>query len=168
MWNRFYIGMWPNFGQDWIFVFSRNVEAYLYRNDSTFPKKTIIQSGPKIWLHLYKEMIPHFLRKQSFHIKCVLFRQCNQYGINSISVIDACLWIHLQEDEQLLGNFTAWLPKTWSMFERRLHFHWKIEMADINREKTLTLARFNWSLQAIFGPRRIDCSEKMEMRCSCI
>ena len=26
-----------------------------------------------------------------FHIKCVLFRQCNQYGINSISVIDASL-----------------------------------------------------------------------------
>ena len=49
--------------------------------------------------HLYKEMIPHFLRKQYFHIKCVLFRQCNQYGINSISVIDASLWIHLQESE---------------------------------------------------------------------
>ena len=58
-----------------------------------------IQSGPKIWLHLYIEMIPHFLRKQCFHIKCVLFRKCNQYGINSISVIDACLWILLQEDE---------------------------------------------------------------------
>ena len=78
------------------YVFLRNVESSLYRNDSTFFKNTIFQSGPKIWLHHYIEMIPHFLRKQCFHIKCVLFRQCNLYGINSISVIDATLWIHLQ------------------------------------------------------------------------
>ena len=51
-------------------------------------KNTIIQSGPKVWLHLYIEAIPHFLRKQCFHIKCILFRQCYQYRINSISVID--------------------------------------------------------------------------------
>ena len=39
-------------------------------------------------------------------------------------------------------------------------------MADIDREKTLTLARFSLSLQTIFGPWRIDCSIKMEMRYS--
>ena len=167
------------FGPDWIIVFLRNVESSLYRNDSTFLKNTIIQSGPKNWLHLYKEMIPHFLRKQCFHLKCVLFRQCNQYGIYSISVIDATLWIQLQlgkanlyrincigQAEWLLGSFTAKLPKTWSMFERRLHFHWEIEMVDSDREKTLTLVRFNWSLQTIFGPRHIECSIKMEMRYS--
>ena len=77
------------------------METSLYRNDSTFLKKTIIQSGPKIWLHLYIEMIPHLLRKHCFHVKCILFRQCNQYGINSISAIGASLWIHLQESEFL-------------------------------------------------------------------
>ena len=132
-----------------------------------------------MWNHLYIEMIPHFLRKQCFHTKCVLFRQCNQYGINSISVINATLWIHLQlgkaslyrvncigQAEKLLGSFTAKQPKTWSMFERSLHFHWKIEIADIDREKTLTLVWFNWSLQTIFWPGRIECSIKMEMRYS--
>ena len=87
------------------------MESSLYRNDSTFLKNTIIQSGPKIWLHLYIETIPHFLRKQYFHIKCVLFHQCNQYGIKSISVIDASLWIHLQESESLLCQlyWTGWI-----------------------------------------------------------
>ena len=67
-----------------------------------------------------------------------------------------------------LGSFTAKLPKTWSMFERRLHFHLEIEMADIDREKTLTLARFNWLLQTIFGPGCIECSIKMGMRYSSV
>ena len=168
MWNHFYIEMQPDFGKDWIIVFSRNVDTSIYRNDSTFLKKTIIQSGPRIWLHFYIEMIPHFLIKQCFHIKCVLFHKCNQYGINSIAVIDASLWIHLQESEfsgyinipwgsiiqphryswhDLLSSQLYWegwiivwefysqTPKTWSMFERRLHFHWEIEMADIDCEK---------------------------------
>ena len=38
----------------------------------------------------------------------------------------------------------------------------------LNVKKKLTLARFNWSLQAIFGPGRIDCSIKMDMRYSSI
>ena len=76
MWKHIYIGMIPH-----------------------FLRKQLFSLDQKIWLHLYIEMIPHFLRKQCFHIKCILFRQCNQYGINSISVINACLWIHLQEDE---------------------------------------------------------------------
>ena len=37
----------------------------IYRDISTFLEKTIIQSWPKIWLHLYTEIIPH-LRKQLF------------------------------------------------------------------------------------------------------
>ena len=37
-------------------------------------------------MHLYIEMIPHFLRIQYFYIKMRFFRQCNLYGINSISV----------------------------------------------------------------------------------
>ena len=53
--------------------------------------KTIIQSLPKIWLHLYIEKIPHFLRIQSFYIKMRVFRQCNLYRRNIISVIDAPL-----------------------------------------------------------------------------
>ena len=41
-------------------------------------------------------------------------------------------------------------------------------MADIDREKTLTLVRFNWSLQTLFGPGRIEISIKMELRYSCL
>ena len=63
----------------------------LDRNASTFLEKTIIQSLPRIWLHLYIEMIPHFLRNQCFYIKMRFFRQCNLYGMNGISVIDAPL-----------------------------------------------------------------------------
>ena len=37
-------------------------------------------------------MIPNFLRIQCFYIKMRFFRQCNLYGINSISVIDAPLY----------------------------------------------------------------------------
>ena len=122
-----------------------------------------------------------------FHIKCVLFRQCNQYGINSISVKDASLWIHIQESEfsaydevwmhpyismylhflrkqlfnladtvdmifyrvncigqaeSLKWNFTAKLPKIWSMFKNACIFIEKLK----------------------FGHRRSDCSIKMEMR----
>ena len=36
---------------------------------STFLKKTIFQSGPKIWLHLYIEKISHFVRIQCFYMK---------------------------------------------------------------------------------------------------
>ena len=42
------------------------MESFLYRDDSTFFKETIIQSVPKIMLHRYIEMHPHFLRKQLF------------------------------------------------------------------------------------------------------
>ena len=45
------------FGPDRINVFLRNVESFLYRDVSTFLEKTIIQSWPKIWLHLYMETI---------------------------------------------------------------------------------------------------------------
>ena len=75
----------------------KNLVASLDRNASTFLEKTIIQSLPKVWLHLYIEMIPNFLRIQCFlcvlffisKCICLFFRQCNLYGINSISVIDA-------------------------------------------------------------------------------
>ena len=40
--------------------------------------------------------------------------------------------------EYLLGSLTANLPKTWFMFDRRLHFLWEIEMANIEREKNTT------------------------------
>ena len=115
MWNHFYIEMLPHFLRKQLFSHGQNLVTSLYRNNSTFLKKTnysvwaknlvtsldrnastflektIIQSLPKIWLHLYKEMIPHFLRIQCFYIKMRFFRQCYLYGINSISVIDAPL-----------------------------------------------------------------------------
>ena len=49
--------------------------------------------------------------------KCILFRQCNLYGINSISVIDASLWIHLQESE-----FSAY-DKMWIRHYIRINPH---------------------------------------------
>ena len=83
--------MLPHFLRKQIFSLGQNLVTSLYRNDSTFLKKTIIQSGPKIWSNLYIEMIPHFSRIQCFYIRMRFFRQCNLYGINSISVIDAPL-----------------------------------------------------------------------------
>ena len=69
-----------------------------------FPDHTHLLFLPKIWLHLYIEMIPHFLRIQCFYIKMRFFRQCNLYGINSISVIDAPLWLGtLQSCESYWG-----------------------------------------------------------------
>ena len=44
-------------------------------------------------------------------------RQCNQYGINSISVKDASLWIHLQESE-----FSAY-DKMWTHPYIRMYPH---------------------------------------------
>ena len=128
-----------SFGKDWIIVFLRNVESSLYRNDSTFLKSTIIQSGSKIWLRLYIEMIPDFLRKQCFHIKCVLFRQCNQYGINSISVIDASLWIHLQESESLSCQlyWTGWIIIG--------EFYSKTPQNKIHVWKTIAFSLRNWN-----------------------
>ena len=73
------------------------MELFLYRDVTRFLAKTESLFSQEMWKHLYIEMIPHFLRKQFFHLKYVLFCLCNQYGINSITVIDASLWIHLQE-----------------------------------------------------------------------
>ena len=142
MWNRFYIGMLPDFGQDWIIVISRNLEASLYRNDSTFPKKTIIQSGPKFWLHLYIEMIPHFLRKQCYHIKCVLFRQCKQYGINSTSVIDACLYI-FKKTNNCWGVLQHNSPKHDLCLKDACIFIETLKWPTSTVKKTLTLVRFS-------------------------
>ena len=81
---------------------------------------------------LYIEMIPHFLRKQCFHIKCVLFRECNLYGINSISVIDGSLWIHLQE-----SKFSAY-DKMWII---RKYPH-SLRTQSFSLDDTLTLYFF--------------------------
>ena len=95
IWLHTYIEMIPHFlRQDSTFLKKTIIQSGLKmgkpldRNASTFLEKAIIQSLPKIWLHLYIEMIPYFLM-QCFISKCVLFRQCKLYGINSISVIDA-------------------------------------------------------------------------------
>ena len=78
MWMHFYLEMFkPDFWPRLNNCFLKKCGIISLKNDSIFPKNIIIQSGPKIWLHLYIEMIPHFLRKQCFHIKCVLFRQCS-------------------------------------------------------------------------------------------
>ena len=126
------------------------MESSRYRNDSIFLKNTIIQSGPKVWLHLNIEMIPHFLRKQCFHIKCVLFRQCYQCGINSISVIDATLWIHLKK----VSLYCIRLNNCWGVLQPNSPKHdpcWKDACIFIEKlkwltstvKKTLTLVRFN-------------------------
>ena len=76
-------------------IWAKNLVTSLDRNASTFLEETIIQSLPIFWLHLYIEMIPDFLRNwriQCFNINMRFFSQCNLYGINSISVIDAPLW----------------------------------------------------------------------------
>ena len=62
--------MIPHFLSNHYSAWAKNLVTSQDRNASTFLEKTIIQSWPKIWLHLYTEMIPRFLRrKQCFHIK---------------------------------------------------------------------------------------------------
>ena len=54
----------------WLHCFLKKcgIISIVYRDVSTFLEKTIIQSWPKIWLHPYIELIPHFLRKQLFSL----------------------------------------------------------------------------------------------------
>ena len=133
MWNHLYIEMQPDFGPDWIIVLLRNVESSLYRNDFTFLKKTIIQSGPKIWLHLYIEMIPHFLRMQCFfYIKVRFFRECNLCGINSISVIDAlCDSAPFSVVRATTGEFA-----TITSVIETLYIYFSTKMADLSTKFT--------------------------------
>ena len=44
--------MLPHFLRKQLFSLGQNLVTSLYRKDSTFLKKTIIQSWPKIWSHL--------------------------------------------------------------------------------------------------------------------
>ena len=46
------IEMYPHFLRNNYSVLAINLVTSLCRNDSTFLKKTTIQSGPKIWLYL--------------------------------------------------------------------------------------------------------------------
>ena len=69
--------MLPHFLRKQLFSLGQNLVTSLYRNDSTFLKKTTIQSGPKIWSHLYIEMHPLFFRRQ-------LFSLCQKPGCISI------------------------------------------------------------------------------------
>ena len=49
-------------------VFLRIVESFLYRDVTRFLAKTEYLFSEEIWIHLYIEMIPHYLRKQLFSL----------------------------------------------------------------------------------------------------
>ena len=122
--------MIPHFLRKPLFSLCQNLVTPQDRNGPTLLEKTIIQSWPKIWLHLYihVEMIPHFFRKQSFHVKMRFIPSMSQTR-NNQHFCYRCL--SMTRHKSVVGAATGEFPKI-SIVIQTLYVNYFTNMADLS------------------------------------